>query len=295
MWLSDAERDDCNLKENLRKTKEDLKHKDKLIGILHYELSGVQKNYNENLVAWKEMHQVHKGAKEDLKKRDEDIVSLHQRFHTQLEGAEQMRVNINQSIESWQREGRHLKELLAEKDEQISRAHEKQRAHEDSLDQRSDSALKQLREKCIALQIKLHQHLRESGESRQRKQEETILKLSHSAATSGGELPVSCCQSCKKRAQLLKKQKQELEEMLKAKQKKWEDREALLKKDLHLAMMENIHCQVCYLTLSWLVLLCCLSYTIITYCLYSYGENNTKSLCNNTTKLKVRTHRHSSA
>ncbi len=89
--LSNVERDNYNLKADLRKAREDVKRKDKLIGNLRYELSGLQKTYDEDLVAWRELYQEHQQIKEDLKKKDEDIVSLQQRLQVQLEEAEQTR------------------------------------------------------------------------------------------------------------------------------------------------------------------------------------------------------------
>ncbi len=233
--LSNMERDNSNLKADLRKAKEDVKRKDKIIGNLRYELSGVQKTYDEDLVAWRELYQEHQRAKEDLKKKDEDIVSLQQKLQAQLEEAEQMRASMNESSERWQEEVCHLKELLTEKEEQINEAHEKDELHE--------SALKQLQDKCVALQVELHQHLTGSEESRQRTKKENVQKLSE--------------------------QKQELEETLRVKLKIREDKEAKLKEHLHLVMTENIQLQVCYLCLSQFY--SCLIITSFTVP-HSYGE-----------------------
>lgn len=68
-------------------------------------------------------------AEEDMKKRDEEIISFHERLHAKKEETKAMWVYVDQCKESsglslkarWGKEVRYLKKLLNEKDKKISR------------------------------------------------------------------------------------------------------------------------------------------------------------------------------
>nr|XP_046232214.1 trichohyalin-like [Scatophagus argus] len=164
--------------------------------------------------------------------------------------------------EKWQRKVSQLEEVLQEKDKLVSRADDKRalaKAHTDTLAQLgvTQSALKQSRQTCEALEQKIQSQLAESNVSHQKKlleQEKGFKKVleekersfqkqfSQAKQSFEKELSDSQLQSTKelfllsetweRRAQQWKQEKRDLEETLLVKEKIWNNEEAERKKEL---------------------------------------------------------------
>ncbi|KAK2837672.1 hypothetical protein Q5P01_014884 [Channa striata] len=217
-------------------------------------------------------------------KRERLIISVQQSLSAQKHETEKVRASFHQrkfsssletAEEKWKRKVSNLEELLTEKDKEINRAVEKRRArtqaHVDTLAELTEtqSALKQSRLRCVALEEKLQTLLakkeerfrkelleteksfrqqlseqerrftKELSEKNRRKEREEL----HKDVKSRMEL-VELCDIWQSKAQQWQKEKMELEEMLRVKEKMWNQQEAKRKEEIQPLTEKKTHLQI---------------------------------------------------
>lgn len=156
------------LKAQFQKATEELRQRDQTIDSLRSELSALKNHLGE--ISSSDIKKQLQDAEDNMKRRDEELVSLKQLLHTQQKEMEELRAALQDSKtsqgshtseESCKQEIRHLMELLAGKEQHISRVERKRQrrtaAYVDTLHllTRTQAALQQQEEKCAAVESEL--------------------------------------------------------------------------------------------------------------------------------------------
>lgn len=180
------------LKAELQKATEEIQQRDQTIDVLHCELSALKNHLGE--ISSSDIKRQLQEAEDNMKRRDEELVSLKQLLQTQQREMEELRASLQDSKtsqrsqtleESCQQEISHLKELLAEKEQHISRVERKRQrrtaAYVDILFLLSctQNALEQQEDKCAAVEAELAKKLaaeQRSSEQELQSQDMTVRK-----------------------------------------------------------------------------------------------------------------------
>nr|XP_046234007.1 golgin subfamily A member 6-like protein 1 [Scatophagus argus] len=180
MEMEDISFDEENkkLKAELQEAKDEIRRKENKISSLQRNLSALEENYYTAIKKEREK------AEHELKKKEEEIFYVRKRLHAQSKETERVRASLdewkkstklNSVEEKWQRKVSQLEELLLQKDKLVRQADNKRRArakaHIDTLAQLgvTESALKQSRQTCEALEQKIQSQLAERNVSHQKK------------------------------------------------------------------------------------------------------------------------------
>ncbi len=165
--------------------------KEQEIGALNHQLCVYEKRYDDSIAAGRELKKEvrelkmeTKKAEEVIKKKDEEIVSLHQSLHAQKEETEQMQASFDPCKESsglstearWQNEVQQLKELLTERDQELTRLLVKRHACTLALlDTFAQLTLSQQR--CDSLQEQVQEQLAKTDDSEKKELSEKVESL----------------------------------------------------------------------------------------------------------------------
>ncbi len=250
-----SERDNSRLKADLQRVKEQVGRRDQEITSLHRHLSALERDHKSAVLSCRQLDQQYSNTEEHIKKRDEEIVSLQREIERVRASVEQLKASsgLKTTEEKWQREISQLKELLGERDRQVSRAEHKRqartKAYLDTMTQLTETqvALKQGNLRCQALEEQLQKQLAEAEERHQKEltEREECFKeqLSVVVNTSKKELS-ELSESWEGRAQQWEKAKKEREEIMSVKEKIWKKEQADLTEDIESLVKQNIHLQV---------------------------------------------------
>lgn len=156
------------LKVQLQKATEEIQQRHQTIDSLHSELCALKNHLGD--ISSSDMKKQLQEAEDNMKRRDAELVSLKQLLQTQQKEMEELRASLQDSEtsqrsqtsdESCKQEISHLKELLAEKEQHISRVERKRQrrtaAYVDTLYLLTctQAALQQQEEKCAAVEAEL--------------------------------------------------------------------------------------------------------------------------------------------
>ena len=243
--LSVTETANRTLESDLNGAEETIGRLEQEISSLNHQFSALKEAHdNSRIILWRGLKKERQKAEEEMKKKDELIISLQQSLNAQKEGTERMGASADQS--SWQERVSKLEALVMEKDKEISRVTEKRRARTNAhintlaLLNETQSALTQSKHNCDALEEKLS----EQKWRKQLSEKESFKKeLSEAAAVSRKEL-CALSGSWETRAQQWEKEKRELEESLLAKEKTWIQEDAEKKEEIQRLTQENLQLQV---------------------------------------------------
>lgn len=229
------------------KTTEDIKKRDIAIDSLHQNLLTLQNDFDKSVKSCLDMKRKLNEAEELLKKRDEELDSLKQILQSQQEEMKRLKAvlqdskssgGLQRSEESFKQEISQLKELLAEKEQDISRAEKKRRirtlAHIDTLAllTSTQAALKEQGGKSALLEVELHDQ-QQSFQQELQKKEKSFRELFQTIKRSEEELYVMCRQWEAKEESWAQRHT-ELEKTLQERRNIWEQEAA--------SRMEQIQC-----------------------------------------------------
>ncbi|CAK6981939.1 golgin subfamily A member 6-like protein 22 [Scomber scombrus] len=246
--LSLTENTKKTLESDLIKAKDTIRELGEVINSLNDEFSALKERFDTSrIILWKEMKKECQKVEEEIKKRDEMIVSLQQNLEAQKE--ETKRRGASGDETSWQERIRQLEALLVEKDLEISRVTKKRRArtyaHIKTLALLSEtqSALEQSEETRDALENNLQRQLSQKEENWRKQLSETEnfkKELSEKLQRSRNELLV-LSGSWERRAQQWKKKERKLR--WKGDKRTWIKEEVKKKEEIQRLTKENLQLQ----------------------------------------------------
>lgn len=190
------------------KTTEETEKRDIAIDSLYQNILTLQNDLDKSVKSCLDMKRQLNEAKEFLKRQDEEIDSLKQNLQLQQKETKGLRAvlqdskssgELQRSEESWKQEISQLKELLAEKEQDISRAEKKRRieslAHINTLAllTSTQAALKEQEGKSALLEVELDDQQQSFQQELQIK-EKSFRELFQTIKRSEEELYVMCRQ-----------------------------------------------------------------------------------------------------
>ncbi|CAK6962019.1 golgin subfamily A member 6-like protein 22 [Scomber scombrus] len=258
-WASEREQllnDKRMLQRRLSDTEADLNRSNEMMGqseetsSLNRQLSFLREKHESSKILFqRELKKQRYRAEEEVKKRDEMIVSLQQRVQALEEDTKRTAASANKS--SWLDDISEVEALLCEKDKQVNRANAKRiartRAHIDTLAQLSEAqtALKQSKQQLSEREESHKKELfdREQDLRRQRSEKNTFQKeLSEMVESSRKELSV-LTENWERRAQRWETEKRELEGTLQSSQQTLVQKEVERTEEIRRLTEENLHLQ----------------------------------------------------
>lgn len=192
----------------VQKATEVVQHREQTIEDLHSELSALKNRLGKNSSA--DLKKQFQEAEDSMKRIDEDLVSLKQLLQTIQKEMEELRGSLQDSKtsqrsltseESCKQETSHLKELLAEKEQQLSRVKRKRQrrtaAYVDTLHLLTctQAALQQQEEKCAAVEAELVKIKAEQQQSPQQELQSKEGSIREEPMKSSEEELCDVCQS----------------------------------------------------------------------------------------------------
>lgn len=281
--LSICEEKNGHLKGDLQQATEEIGQRGQNISSQH-QLSVLQTYHEGAMVAWLDKERQHDKAEEEVKRRDEKTVSLHQTLHCQKQEMDRMRASFSDLKESrglkssdkgCSSQVSQLKELLAQKDQEISRAHQKRiahaKAHVDTLVllNITQASLEESKQKCDSLEEKFCKFVTETAERYQKELSEEVSRLKKKVTERQERMKQQLCEkeesyrkelsdsdmkARKKLAELSEnweakvlqweKDKRELEERMLQREQCWNHEEAERKEQIQCLVEENVQLQV---------------------------------------------------
>lgn len=250
------------------KNTEEIEKTDIAIDYLHQNFLTLQNDFDKSVKSCLDMKRQLNEAEEILKKRDEELDSLKQILQSQQEEMKGLRAalqeskssgRLHRSEESWKQEISQLKELLAKKEQHISRVEKKRRfrtlAHIDTLAllTSTQAALKEQGGKCALLEAELEDQ-QQSFQQELKIKEESFRELFQAIKRSEEEL-YDMCHQWEAKEESWTQCHAELEETLQKRVNIWEQEAASRKEQIqHLkdevAQLQVICHQISYMLLS---------------------------------------------